>query len=121
LVTEHPFENGNEYNRVLAAAAESDALGWHGTLGFAAADGRQGELAVALTDRAGRPLDGLSVSAVVTRPVEPLPDILLPLADVGGGRYQARLALSKPGQWEVRVAASRGTEIFQFAQRIVVK
>jgi nitrogen fixation protein FixH len=121
LVTEHPYESGTGYNRVLDAAAESDALGWHGTLGFVAAEGREGELAVALTDRAGRPLDGLSVSAVVTRPVEPLPDLRLPLADAGGGRYHSRLALSKPGQWEVRVAARRGTEIFQFAQRIVVK
>jgi len=43
LVTEHPFESGNGYNRVLAAAAAQDALGWHGTLAFAAAGAETGD------------------------------------------------------------------------------
>lgn len=122
LVTEHPYENGTEYNRVLAVAAASDALGWHGRLGFAAAPGsREGELAVEITDRAGRPLPGLTVSAVVVSPVEPRPDLRLPLAEAGAGRYRAPLALGRLGQWEVRVAARRGSDFFEFAQRIVIK
>jgi len=122
LVTEHPYTDGTEYNRVLAAAAASDALGWHEKLGFAATAGaRDGDLFVELSDRSGAKLDGLSVKAVVVRPVEPLPDIDVPLAETEAGHYQAHLALSRPGQWEVRVAARRGDDIFQFAQRIIVK
>lgn len=37
LVSEHPFTDGNTYNRVLDAAAAQDALGWRGLLRFARA------------------------------------------------------------------------------------
>ena len=119
LVTEHPYESGNGYNRVLAAAAASDALGWH--VALTAPQSRRGALSVVLSDRDGKPLAGLEVSAVIVRPVEPLPDLALPLAETAPGRYQAPVTLSRPGQWEVRIAARRGGELFQYAQRIVVK
>ncbi|HXZ01191.1 MAG TPA: FixH family protein [Stellaceae bacterium] len=121
LVTEHPFESGNGYNRVLAAAAAQDALGWHGTLAFAAAGAETGEIAVELVDRAGQKLTGLAVTALVTRPVEPLPDTSLTLIEAGDGRYRGPVALARPGQWDVHVVARRGGDVFQFAQRIVVK
>jgi nitrogen fixation protein FixH len=119
LVTEHPYTEGTEYNRVLAAAAASDALGWHAAL--ASPGGQTGKLAVSLTDRTGAPLAGLKVSAVIASPVEPLPDRVLPLAEIAPGRYQAPVALSRAGQWEIRIAAERGADVFQFAQRVVVK
>jgi nitrogen fixation protein FixH len=122
LVTEHPYESGREYNRVLAVAAASDALGWHGHLDFAAAPGsRHGELAVELADRAGQPLRGLTVGAIIVSPVAPQPDTRLPLVEAGNGRYQAMLALSRLGQWDVRVAARRGSDFFEFEQRIIIK
>lgn len=122
LVTEHPYESGREYNQVLAVAAASDALGWHGRLGFAAAPGsRSGELAVELTDRAGQKLRGLTVGAVIVSPVEPQPNLKLRLAEAGDGTYQAALALSRLGQWDVRIAARRGSDFFEFEQRIIVK
>lgn len=121
LVTEHPYESGNDYNRVLAAAAAQDALGWRGTLAFTATGAEAGEIAVELADRAGRKLTGLAVTALVTRPVGPLPDTRLALAEAEAGRYRSPVALTGPGQWDVQIVARRGGEIFQFAQRIVVK
>ena len=121
LVTEHPYESGNDYNRVLAAAAAEDALGWHGTLDFAGSGDGAGELRVVFADRAGRPLTGLAVTAVIARPVEPLPDTDLSLTEAADGRYRAAVALPRRGQWEVRIAARRGAERFDFARRIVVK
>lgn len=121
LVTAHPFESGNDYNRVLAAAETQDALGWRGTLAFTAAGAGAGEIAVELADRAGQKLSGLAVTALVARPVEPLPDTELRLVEADAGRYRSPVALTRPGQWEVRVVARRGGDVFQFAQRIVVK
>lgn len=121
LVTAHPFESGNDYNRVLAAAEAQDALGWRGRLAFTAAGAGAGEIAVELADRAGRKLSGLAVTALVTRPVEPLPDTELTLVEADAGRYRSPVVLTRPGQWEVRVLARRGGDVFQFAQRIVVK
>ncbi len=97
LVTEHPYESGNGYNRVLAAAAASDALGWHAAL--TAPESREGAVSVALSDRDGKPLSGLDVSAVIVRPIEPLPDLPLALTETAPGRYVAAVALSRPGQW----------------------
>ena len=121
LVTEHPYESGNGYNRVLDAARAQDALGWHATLAFAGDGPARGEVAVALADRAGHPLTGLAVSALVSRPVEPLPDTPLELAEASGGHYRGHVALPRAGQWEVHVVARRDGDIFQFAQRIVIK
>ncbi|MGO8916801.1 MAG: FixH family protein [Stellaceae bacterium] len=121
LVTEHPFESGNDYNRVLAAAAAEDALGWRGTLGFTATGAGAGEIAVELADRAGRKLSGLAVTARVTRPVEPLPATSLTLVEAEAGHYRGPVALTRQGQWEVHVAARRGSDVFDFTQRIIVK
>ena len=121
LVTEHPYESGTRYNRVLDAARAQDALGWQATLAFAGDGHAQGEVAVAIADRAGEPLSGLDVSALVSRPVEPLPDTPLQLAEAGGGHYRGHVALPRAGQWEVHVVARRGDDVFQFAQRIVIK
>jgi nitrogen fixation protein FixH len=121
LVTEQPFERGNDYNRVLDAAAAQDALGWRGAVHFAPSGDSGGALAAELTDRSGRPLSGLSVTARLVRPVEPLPDLVVPLAEIGGGRYAAVTAVSRPGQWDVQVVARQGAALFAFAQRIVVK
>lgn len=120
LVTEHPFDEGNSYNRVLAAAAAEDALGWNGKLGFSGAVAAPGRITAELTDRSGRALTGLSVTAHITRPVEPLPEIVLPLAETAGS-YAAPVTLSRPGQWEVRITARRSDDLFEFAQRIIVK
>jgi nitrogen fixation protein FixH len=121
LVTQHPFESGNDYNRVLDAASAQDALGWRGTVRFVPNGHDRGALAAELTDRAGQPLSGLSVTARLVRPVEPLPDFVLPLEESGAGLYTATAELSRPGQWEVRLAARHGDALFEFAQRIVVK
>ena len=121
LVTEHPFERGNGYNRVLDAAAAQDALGWRGMVRFLAEGAERGEVAAEFTDRDGRPLVGLAVTARILRPLEPLPESIVSLSETAAGRYAADVALDRPGQWELRIAARRGADRFEFAQRIAVK
>jgi len=121
LVTEHPYDQGNDYNRILDAGAAQDALGWHGTIDFAATGPSHGRLAVRVTDRAGQPLRGLAVVAKIVRPVEPLPEIALALPEVSAGHYAAAAVLQKPGQWEVRIVARRDPDLFEFAERIIIK
>jgi len=118
LVARHPFELGNGYNRILDAGAAQDALGWKGTAQFAPERGRAGRIVVALSDAGGAPLAGLAVTVAVVRPVEPLPEQHLTLT-AANGRYEAPVTLTRPGQWELRVTASRGGDVYQFAERIV--
>lgn len=121
LVTEHPFELGNGYNRVLDAGAAQDALGWHGVVRFVASGAGEGEITARFTDRDGKPLSGLTVTAHVVRPVEPLPETTLALPETNAGSYAAAALLARPGQWELRLAARRGSDLFELAQRIVVR
>ncbi len=121
LVAEHPFDLGNDYNRVLDAGAAQDALGWHSIVRFVPAGAGKGEITARFTDRDGRPVTGLSVTAHVVRPVEPLPETTLALPETAAGSYAAAARLARPGQWEVRLAARRGADLFELAQRIIVR
>jgi nitrogen fixation protein FixH len=119
LVTEHSFEVGNDYNRILAAGAAQDRLGWRGAIQFAPKAGLDGRLVARFTDAGGAPLAGLSVKVELVRPIEPLPERALTLQPASGGTYEAPVALARPGQWELRVTALRGEQSYQFAERIV--
>jgi nitrogen fixation protein FixH len=121
LVSKHPFTEGNGYNGILQAGAHQDALGWVGNLAFTATGSRRGAVTVRFTDRAGKPLTGLAVTAHIERPVEPLPATSLPLPETSAGHYEALAEMTRPGQWNVRIAARRGGDLYEFAERIFVK
>ncbi|GIK98133.1 MAG: membrane protein [Alphaproteobacteria bacterium] len=111
LDTEHPYERGLAYNETLAAERAQDALGW--TVAFdavpaGAAEGgaRTVEVTGAFQDRAGAPLTGLSVRALLRRPAAAGHDREVALAPQGPGRYSATAELPFPGQWELRIVAS---------------
>jgi nitrogen fixation protein FixH len=121
LVSAHPFELGNGYNRVLDAGAAQDALGWRGTVRFTGTAGSSGRIVAELRGPNGVPLGGLAVKATVVRPVEPLPPQDLALEAGDRGVYSAPVTLVRAGQWEVRVTAARGADVYRFVQRIVVR
>ena len=121
LVTAHPFERGNDYNRVLDAGDVQDALGWRVSLKFNALAPGQGELVAEIADRSGRPLRGLAVTARLVRPLGPTPERALTLAEDQPGRYVQTINLERPGQWDVHIAARDGSTRFGFAQRMVMK
>ncbi len=121
LVSEHPYDEGNGYNAVLDAAAREQALGWSAKLTYTAAGNGNGEIGTTFKDRAGQPIDGLSVTAHIERPVEPLPKMILPLPAAGAGHYATNAQFSRPGQWDVRVIARRNDQLYEFNERIFVK
>ena len=63
-VADDPYEAGLLYNRTLAERRIQAALGW--TADIALIHG--GDLRVTVADKAGRPVDGLKVTAVLERP-----------------------------------------------------
>lgn len=120
LAVQRPYERGVAYNQVLAAASVQEALGWHLDVVPRRADGKT-EMVIAAQDRAGKPLDGLRVVARVLRPLEPAAPLFVTLQPVSHGRYAAALGQDlRPGQWEVRVTASRGEDVFRTVQRVIL-
>ncbi|MDA8251062.1 MAG: FixH family protein [Rhodospirillales bacterium] len=110
------FDHSNHYDEVLAAAARQATLGWRVEAGTEA-----GRATLALTDRAGQPLVGAAIAATARRPVGPDQTTPLGFHEVAPGRYLADAALPDPGQWELRLAVTRGGATLHAAPRVVVR
>ncbi|MDB5375518.1 MAG: rane protein [Belnapia sp.] len=109
-----PYERGRGYDRVLAAAARQDALGWSAEVAVEGA-----ALLVGLHDRDGQPV-AATLTGLLQRPAErdAVPLDWLPL---GPGRWSAPLAGIRRGQWEARLtlAAPDGAR-FEAQRRILL-
>ncbi len=123
ISTEDAYRRGIAYNRVLDEARAHEALGWKLTVDFEPRPdegARRGRLLARLVDRDGAPLPGARVSARIVRPTHEGYDRSVTFEDLGGGRYEAALALPLPGQWEVRLDARRGENRVIAVSRIEV-
>jgi len=120
IETERHYERGLAYNETIAAAERQAARGWRLEPRFESRGAGAGRLTVSFADRDGAPLVGAAVHAYFVRPTQAGFDVDIPLAERGGGRYAADVALPLPGQWELRVVAERADAVQQARQRIFV-
>lgn len=124
LAVEHAFDKGNAYNMEIAAEKAQQALRW--TAAFAVAesrpeadDARTVRWRFAVSDKDGRPVDGLNVEALVERPTVTGHDVRMILHPVGPGAYEAETLLPFKGQWEIRLIAKvKGDPKFRLRDRV---
>lgn len=111
IVTEHPYEKGLAYNRVIEAEQEQAALGWKGTLRY-----ENGMLRFELRDRENNPIAPDKVTANFTRPARQGMDFSVEMKT-------PEMAVEFParGLWEVRVDAVYQGVHYQKSRRIVVE
>lgn len=126
LAVERAFDKGNAYNAEIAAERAQDALGWTAAFGIAesrpeADDARTVVWRFVVTDKIGRPVDGLAVSATVERPTVTGHDMAITLHPTGPGTYAAETLLPFKGQWEIRLTATRpGDPAYRLRDRVRV-
>ncbi len=109
------YEQGRQYNDVLAEAARQDALGWRATVTLSG-----GSLTLVATDREGRPVPG-RVEGVLRRPLEGA-EVPLAFGPRGGGRWIAEVQPPERGQWEARLTLYGPNETpFDIRQRVIVR
>jgi nitrogen fixation protein FixH len=120
LDTTKAYQEGVEYNAILKEAAASAALGWTAKTTVSPAVGGR-HLAVAITDKAGQPVQGLTLLAHLVRPVSTAFDQQLTLRSEGAGIYGTDVVLPANGNWELRLSAQDGATDWQVVQRIFVK
>jgi len=114
-VADNPYEAGLLFNRTLAQRRAEAALGWE-----AHAQAGAGRLVLTFADRAGAPLETLSVHAELSRPATEKGRRTLVLVPQGGGAYAAAIGNLR-GVWDVRgVARARGGEAFEVQSRVVL-
>jgi nitrogen fixation protein FixH len=116
IATSRAFERGIAYNRLLAAAAAEEALGWQADISY-----RDGSLIVALREADGGPIDGAAVVAEAQRPLERQTFMSAALDGAGEGRYVATLGEMRRGQWEIRLSVVRNGAAAHVTRRLVVQ
>jgi nitrogen fixation protein FixH len=118
LVTGRFRDLGLDYNRALEGRAAQERLGWRADITFEPRGGG-GVIEVRLVTRDGDPVEGADAELLIRRPVEDGFDRRIGLVPEGDGRYTARVALPKPGQWALHLLARRGADVFQHQTRIM--
>ena len=109
------FDRSNANDAVLADAARQAALGWTVAVRL---DGLRPVMRV--TDRDGRPLQGLLVSGVAERPLGPAQTLRSSFHAAAAGLYVADVALDGRGQWDLMITAASDGHHYRTATRVVV-
>ncbi len=104
LSTEKAYERGLRYNDIRARDLAQKKLGWRSTATF---QQREGDLILQTNflNKAGKPIEGLSVFAEIQRPLVDRHDQRLRLRETGAGEYSHPLDLPLKGQWQVNLRA----------------
>lgn len=121
VVSEHPYEEGLDYDKTIAAADAQTALGLEGGIAFHEAGSRQqGTMIFSLRDKADKAVTATPVTLSIRRPTLAGYDQSFVMAPSGEGVYSANIGFPLPGQWEVRVYAQTPRGSYQQAKRLIV-
>lgn len=111
---DNPYEAGLAYNRTLAQKSAEARLGWSAEV---ARDGEVVRLIV--LDRAGRPVEGLAVSAKMERPATEQGRRMIQLKEADPGSYQVALG-DMTGAWDFSVTArDKAGHLFEAHRRLI--
>jgi nitrogen fixation protein FixH len=98
------YEAGLRYNATLSEEKSQDALAWR----HQAQVEKGSRLRVAIADKGGAPIAGLTVSGNFSRPASSGGDRGLAFKEVDAGVYEAELGTIDPGSWVLAFTAERG-------------
>jgi len=113
------YRKAVNYDSTMAQQRENATLGWTMRTQLAPiGDGTHTTLTVTLRDAHAGALTGAQV-AVMTRYNARANDTLTAvLTEAAPGRYETLLPIAHPGEWEVRVDATRGGARFEASTRV---
>ena len=115
-VTQHPYESGLAYNKVVEAANAQKKLGWTGDVDF-----KNGTLTFSLRDAVQHAVIPDSVHVSFIRPSQSGMDFEADLLPDGNGHFALTPQFSAKGLWEVRVYATLKNSHYQQPKRSVVE
>ncbi len=110
-VTDHPYEKGLAYNRVVEAEKKQEMLGWQADIDY-----KEGRVRFVLRDKDNHPITPEKATAAIIRPTQSGMDFTFDLK-------AAETAVEFPaaGLWEVRVDAEYQGMHYQKTERIIVE
>lgn len=105
------------WDSTMAQARADIALGWRASVALGALTQGTTTLVVLLADSTGAPVESASVHVEAINNVDALKHWPADLHEAAPGRYEAAMPLPRPGLWEIRITARRGTALFTDSQR----
>ena len=108
LSTNQAYEKGISFNKTLADVEKQKEIGWKNQITAT----KDGTVRLMMENRAGEPLQGLEVKAVLMRPLNNDNDQNLAFTEYAPGRYQATVATLNPGQWRLEMSAQKGNQTY---------
>jgi nitrogen fixation protein FixH len=98
------YEAGLRYNSILSEEKSQDALSWRHQTQVE----KNARVRVAIADKGGAPIAGLTVSGNFSRPASTSGDRGLAFKEVDAGVYEAELGTIDPGSWVLAFTAEKG-------------
>lgn len=113
LVVANGYVASQSFDKDLAKAKAQEALGWNVAFTF-----KKDRINLAFSDKEGKPIETLTITGDLERPVTDKQDQKLTFTAMGGGVYSAPATLT-PGVWEVEIDGKSETvpdyhKIFRF-------
>lgn len=116
LVVANSYVASQSFNRDAEIARQQQALGWQMNLVVDRSLAK-----ITILDRAGLPMTGLNLRAVLQRPTDEAGDQVLELREAGAGIYRTDAAIGS-GVWVADITAENSdNDLMRFVQRIFVK
>ncbi len=116
---DHPYLQGVEFNRTLAARARQAALGWTATVAGALSPDGTARITVTLADRDGKPVTNEDLSGLLRHPMDEQRDRAIVLRETAPGIYTGHVAHVRAGRWDVVITRKSEKEApFEAVRRI---
>lgn len=113
------YRKAVHYDSSMAQQRENLSLGWGIVTSLdPIGDGTQTRLAVQLLDASRAPLTGARVAVMARFNARANDTLTAVLVEGAPGAYVATLPIARPGEWEVRVDASHGSQHFSASTRV---
>lgn len=117
VVSNEPYRKGLAYNDRIAADEQQHALGWTAEAAMTPA----GLVSIVMADKDGKPVSGLTVTAVVGRPATAAEDRALTLKEASPGRYETSSTAFAAGSYVVdarAMSADAKVPLFRLRKRL---
>jgi nitrogen fixation protein FixH len=118
VVTETPFDTGNDYNRVIAQTEREASFGWRINAEAVRISGDRVRIAVVVGGDSAAPIADLD--GTLFRPIGLNAPVPIQLRAVSPGRFEAELKLPDAGNWDLHLVIRSGERQLHTTRRLFV-
>jgi len=119
--TDSAYQAGRMFEQDVAMAKAQDARQWRVEATVTPLPDGARRVDVLARDAAGKPLSGMTLSAVFERPIDRRQDRGVTVTEDGPGRFHGSADIAS-GQWDLVIELSRqGDRLFRSRNRVVLK